>query len=358
MPFATALIDTYNHQRFIEQALVSAVEQDFPSDELEIIVVDDGSTDRTPEIVRKFAPRVRLIQKANGGQVSSFNAGVAKTNGQIIAFLDGDDWWERSKISRVVKAFEADPDVAAVGHGYYEVDDNGIVRGQWTPDEGARLSLEMPALALKSTSLRIFLGTSRFSVRKSVLLRTLPIPPELPFFDNFVFSQAVAIGGAVLLREPLCYYRVHSGSLYASQVATEKRLRTRYTLLKALLDNLPERLRSFAISDAAISAFLDFDRSEMQRLKLMLQGGWPWETCRVEAMSYRQEYRNPDWRYRVFKGFVLLSTLLMPPKSFYRMRRWYSKQALRQWREKLGHVSAVVPHVVRRPVEPAEPEAR
>ncbi|MGH9707372.1 MAG: glycosyltransferase, partial [Candidatus Acidiferrales bacterium] len=50
-PAVTVLIDTYNHERFIEQAIVSALEQDFPSADVEILVIDDGSTDRTPEIV-------------------------------------------------------------------------------------------------------------------------------------------------------------------------------------------------------------------------------------------------------------------------------------------------------------------
>ena len=53
-PLLTVLIDTYNHERFIEQAIVSVLEQDFPRSEVEIVVVDDGSSDRTPEIVRNF----------------------------------------------------------------------------------------------------------------------------------------------------------------------------------------------------------------------------------------------------------------------------------------------------------------
>ncbi len=73
--FASVLIDTYNHERFIEQAIVSVLEQDFPAADREIIVVDDGSTDRTAEIVRKFEPHVRLLRKENGGQASAFNAG-------------------------------------------------------------------------------------------------------------------------------------------------------------------------------------------------------------------------------------------------------------------------------------------
>src|SRR5579872_4503241 len=101
-PNVTVLIDTYNHERFIEETLVSVVEQDFPASETEILVVDDGSTDRTPEIVRKFEPRVRLLRKSNGGQASAFNAGIPEAKGEIIAFLDGDDWWAPGKLRRVV----------------------------------------------------------------------------------------------------------------------------------------------------------------------------------------------------------------------------------------------------------------
>src|SRR6266478_140362 len=104
-PFATALIDTYNHERFIEQAIVSVLEQDFPASETEILVVDDGSTDKTPELVRKFAPRVRLLRKINGGQASAFNAGISEARGEIVAFLDGDDWWAPGKLTAVTKAF-------------------------------------------------------------------------------------------------------------------------------------------------------------------------------------------------------------------------------------------------------------
>jgi len=90
-PFATALIDTYNHEAFIEKAIDSVLQQDFPASEMEILVVDDGSTDATAALVRKFAPRVRLLSKTNGGQGSAFNAAIPETIGEIVAFLDGDD---------------------------------------------------------------------------------------------------------------------------------------------------------------------------------------------------------------------------------------------------------------------------
>src|SRR5437879_10746499 len=102
-PFVTALIDTYNHERFIEEAIVSVLEQDVYPAEMEVIVVNDGSTDNTPAIVRKFIPRVRYLRKANGGQASAFNAGIPEARGEIVALLDGDDWWAKGKLSTVLE---------------------------------------------------------------------------------------------------------------------------------------------------------------------------------------------------------------------------------------------------------------
>ena len=67
-PFASILIDTYNHERYIERAITSVLEQNFCATDREIVVVDDGSTDRTREIVRKFEGQVRVLWKPNGGR--------------------------------------------------------------------------------------------------------------------------------------------------------------------------------------------------------------------------------------------------------------------------------------------------
>src|SRR5580704_15173593 len=127
-PFLSVLIDTYNHERFIEQAILSVLAQDIAEGEREIIVVDDGSSDRTPEIVRRFEPRVRLIRKTNGGQASAFNAGIPECSGQIIAFLDGDDWWTPGKLQAVGGVLAGDAKVGLVGHGIIEAFSNGARR--------------------------------------------------------------------------------------------------------------------------------------------------------------------------------------------------------------------------------------
>ena len=350
-PTVTVLVNTCNHERFIAQALSSVLEQDFPAASMETIVVDDGSTDGTSEIAKSYAPHVRYIHKTNGGQVSAFHTGVAEARGQIIAFLDGDDWWAKNKISSVVAAFNSNPEISAVGHGYYEVDENGATRAAMIPESESRLSLETVGSARLSAPLRIFLGTSRLAVRRNALLRALPVPSELPFFDTYIFTQAIGISGALLLPRPLCYYRLYSGNLYASQSKDKARQWTRYRLLRGLLNYLPLRLASFGVPADRIDALLDFDRVDADRLGLILEGGKPWDTFRVELAAFRLSYRKPDFSYRLFKYFTLVLTLLMPPKTFSRLREWYATHGLREIRESLGGATPTVPDVVRRPVK-------
>jgi glycosyltransferase involved in cell wall biosynthesis len=354
MPRVSVLVNTYNHERFIAQALQSVLNQDFPADQMEIIVVDDGSTDATPQVLQPFLPKICYIRKQNGGQVSAFNASLAEAHGDIFAFLDGDDWWASNKLSAVVAAFENNPSVACVGHAYNEVDENSRIVGTMVPTSN-HMSLENRRIAQISSSLRVFLGTSRFAIRRGVLEKTLPVPADLPFFDNFIFSQAVAISGAVLLPDPLCYYRLHSRNLYASSSASRANsdglLRTKYRLVSALLQHLPPRLSRLGISDEIIGAFLDFDRLELRQLRLILEGGKRSETFQLERASFELGYRNPDLGYRLFKCFVLSLALLLPPRTFYRLRSWYGKHNLSSLREYIGKAADTVPLVERKTPE-------
>jgi len=107
---ARPIVSVFNrhlqHERFIEQGHSQRSGTGFfPGSDREILVVDDGSQDSTPQIVAKFAPQVRLIRKANGGQASPSMPGIPECQGEIVAFLDGDDWWAPGKLKLVVAAF-------------------------------------------------------------------------------------------------------------------------------------------------------------------------------------------------------------------------------------------------------------
>src|SRR6185437_6384276 len=96
-PSISIIIDTFNHAAYLPQAIESVLAQDAKLDEAEIIVVDDGSTDETPALMERFEG-VRYIRKANGGQASAFNAGMKEARGELLFFLNGDDWWTPNKL--------------------------------------------------------------------------------------------------------------------------------------------------------------------------------------------------------------------------------------------------------------------
>jgi glycosyltransferase involved in cell wall biosynthesis len=93
---ASVIIPAYNAAPWIAEAIRSVLNQDFP--ELELIVVNDGSTDETEEIASAFGDRIRIVTKPNGGSASARNAGLRVARGEYIAFLDGDDLWTRDKL--------------------------------------------------------------------------------------------------------------------------------------------------------------------------------------------------------------------------------------------------------------------
>ncbi|MGL5878790.1 MAG: glycosyltransferase family 2 protein, partial [Xenococcaceae cyanobacterium] len=88
-PLVSILINNYNYGKFLPEAIDSALAQTY--DRCETIVVDDGSTDNSQEIIASYGDRIVPIFKTNGGQASAFNAGFAASSGDIICFLDADD---------------------------------------------------------------------------------------------------------------------------------------------------------------------------------------------------------------------------------------------------------------------------
>ncbi len=349
-PFVTVLIDTYNHERFIERAITSVLEQDMPMDGVEILVVDDGSTDPTPEIVRRFEPRVRLIRKPNGGQASAFNLGFAESRGEILATLDGDDWWAREKLRRVLETLEANPEVGIVGHGLYEQYSDGRPDGLILPGQPYRLDLTSRQNAELFRHLAAFFGTSRMTIRKSVLDRILPVPEELTIeADEYIFTLAAAIGPAIILNEPLCYYGIHSDNLFQFGKFEPGKARRKMNVLDVLMRELPSKLRNIGASEEIIDALFEGTRVEAGRMRLSLDGGSPLEAFSVERAAFKASYHTVTWRYRLFRAFVLLQTLLLPPRLFYRLRRWYTDKGLSRFRGWTGEPTRAVQMVERRP---------
>jgi hypothetical protein len=350
IPRVSVLIDTYNHEHFIEEAIVSVLEQDFPCGEMEILVVDDGSTDRTPEIVRKFEPRVRLLRKANGGQASAFNAGIPECHGEIIAFLDGDDWWSPLKLRTVAAQLAANPEVGAVGHGIREFFSDGQPSRSVVTEKTCRVHLNDPATARLFTQLRAFLGTSRITIRRTLIEKILPFPEQLVIeADEWMFTLAPALAPVIVLDQPLVFYRLHGGNLYQFSNTDEAKARRKRAALNELLQRLPPILRDLGVSDEVIATVVEPIWVDAERIRLWLGGGNPLQTFCVERASYRYHHSQVTFGYRVFNTMVLALTLALPPRLFYRLRQWYSDKNLRKLRRFVGEPSTDAPILEQRP---------
>jgi glycosyltransferase involved in cell wall biosynthesis len=336
-PAVSALIDTYNHERFIEEAILSVLEQDFPSAEMEILVIDDGSTDRTPEIVRKFGPRVSYLRKSNGGQASAFNDGIPEAKGEIVAFLDGDDWWAKTKLQRIMSAFEKNLNAGTVGHGIVEADTVANSSVALAPELTGYFDLASDDGAHILRNLMAFLGTSRVSIRKRVLDKILPVPEALVVeADEFMSTMAVAHDGAVLLPEPLTYYRLHDDNLFQFRVGDPIRMRRKMDVLACLASELPAQLARIGITRSAISIVVEPIRTSVSRMRLMLDGGMPWETYRVERDGFEMSYKSVTLGYRIYKELSLLLALFLPPRLYYSFRASYAERDFRRFRSWLG----------------------
>jgi glycosyltransferase involved in cell wall biosynthesis len=108
-PLVSCIVPVYNGARFLADALESILEQTWPT--REVIVVDDGSTDATPQVLAGFGSRARVVRTSNQGPAAARNTGLSNSAGEFIAFLDADDRWLSDKLERQLARFRERPDL-------------------------------------------------------------------------------------------------------------------------------------------------------------------------------------------------------------------------------------------------------
>lgn len=161
-PLVSAVIPTYNRSGFVRIAVGTAVAQTYPASGLEIIVVDDGGTDDTEQVLaRELGSRVRYMRKENGGVSEARNFGMKAARGAYIALLDDDDEWLPTKIERQVELLEKRPDIGMVITDVERMDEDRkgfeiFRRREFIPEDGwvLRHVLRNPALAPASAMFR------------------------------------------------------------------------------------------------------------------------------------------------------------------------------------------------------------
>lgn len=123
LPSITVITPSFNHGRFIERTILSVITQGYPN--LEYLVIDGGSTDETLEILQRYTSHLRWWSEADRGQAHALNKGLARAQGEVVAYLNADDEYEPGALLRVGRFFADHPDAMWVSGRCRIIDENG-----------------------------------------------------------------------------------------------------------------------------------------------------------------------------------------------------------------------------------------
>jgi glycosyl transferase family 2 len=216
------VINNYNYGAFLEDAIESACGQ--THERVNVLAVDDGSTDDSRQVLARYGDRIGLILQENGGQASALNAGMERCEGDIVIFLDADDVLKPEAAARVADAFAADDGVSKVQFRTETIDAEGRPTGEIKP--AAHLS--MPSGDLREAELAypydlVWMATSANAFRADAVRRILPIPErEYPVTgaDWYLVHLTALLGRVVSLDAVGAGYRVHSANSYELEADT------------------------------------------------------------------------------------------------------------------------------------------
>ena len=269
----SVIIPAYNGDRFIGEAIAGILAQTYT--DYEIIVVDDGSTDNTKQVVQQYGDCIRYFSQANQGVASSRNLGLSKARGEYIAFLDQDDVFLPHKLADQVAILEKDFSVGIVNSGWQIVDGDGKFKAAVQP------WLQIPQLNLKELIIwkPVFLGAMLF--RRSWLQRTSGFDTTLEQTPDVDLVLRLAALGctAVWVKQTTVKYRQHEANA------------SKNTLLQAReLDQILERFFARPNLPKEVKN-LEAD----SRYQSLVWSAWRFQ--QTQNFEQMREYLSKSWSY-------------------------------------------------------------
>lgn len=194
----SVIIPTYNHGKYISEAIDSVLSQ--ICEPFEIIVIDDGSTDNTTEIIKPYLSRIQYLQQKNGGISSARNTGIQQAKGNYLAFLDADDKWSHDKLQRQIQAMQKNPELDMVfGHvqQFYCPQISMEAKAKIKCPDAIIPAIIPPAMLIKASS---FHRVGYFDLQWTTG----------EFIDWYIKAQAAGLKG-IVLNDLILYRRIHDG---------------------------------------------------------------------------------------------------------------------------------------------------
>ncbi|MGE0152793.1 MAG: glycosyltransferase family 2 protein [Reyranellaceae bacterium] len=264
-PLVTAVVNNYNYARYLHNAIGSVLRQSY--DRIELIVVDDGSTDHSREVIAAFGDKVKPILTENGGQAHAVNLAAQAATGDYVAFLDADDFWLPTKVEKMVALARARPDAGMLYHRYLNTNIHGH------PMAGAEPPVLLPAdfrkAYLRSGGSYWHSVMSTLMLRRELLLRIVPIPTyaNREGADSVLEHCGILLSRIAAHPEALALRRLHGANLYATGRETYDR-----TPELRLADVKRVEWRAFCVRQIlhrhGIDLRIDLDRNEWRMVNL------------------------------------------------------------------------------------------
>lgn len=208
-PAISVLMSCYNGEKWLGDAIESVLNQSFR--DFEFIIVDDGSGDKSPDIMRSYSagdPRIRIIEKENTGLPDSLNVGIHAAKGEWIARIDADDLCEPNRLEKQLNLAISDPELVLIGSAYHEIDEQGrVYKLQTYPKTHQELKKNL--LQKK----RFFAHSSAF-YRAELIRAEGGYRPRIKKSEDYdLWLRLSDIGKLACIPEPLIRFRSHPGQI-------------------------------------------------------------------------------------------------------------------------------------------------
>lgn len=223
-PLVSILINNYNYQEFLQESIDSALAQTYPN--LEVIVVDDGSTDSSRDIIASYADRIIPIYQTNQGQASTFNQGFAVSKGEIIFLLDADDVFHYEKVAIIVENLQNNLDCEWCFHPllhFNQEEKADLVKQEHLDIEKEKiqqhnLQRKMAKGKLGNPFSFPIPATSGMCFTRSLANTLLPMPTAKGIIlnDSYLKFAALGISKGITIEQELAYQRIHDRNLFTT----------------------------------------------------------------------------------------------------------------------------------------------
>ena len=212
MPKISVIIPTYNSARYLPEAIESVLTQTYK--DFELIVIDDGSSDNTKEVVVPYLDRIMFLEGPNGGPSKARNRGIRQSSGEYVAFLDADDIWYSDKLQRQLTVFTENKHYSLV------YSDASFTQSYPSKEDRTFFSIINPARAgwiFSKLLCENFILIPSVIVKRDCLEKTGLFDEHLKWWEGYDLWLRIAFENQVgYLNTPLFYRRIHESNLFYS----------------------------------------------------------------------------------------------------------------------------------------------